>query len=186
MNRPKEGFAPSIWEMSGETPRRPHLLRRLVAGWLLLSFLVAFSMELGLKGWKDFGKSRASLDFVPFGDVSELHTMYRNCSVFTTIPAWAGSAVGGSTGITLGLALGGVAAAADFVAHLAFGERVAPVFGARWANFKYSDDILFPALLGSEFGNTLGGMIASAPFLVVEWTVDRLFGRWPRCHWFDW
>jgi hypothetical protein len=183
MNRPKGAFAPSIWEMSGETPRRLHLLRRLVAGWLLLSLLVAFSMELGLKGWKDFGKQRAALDFLPFGDVSELHTTYRNCSVFTTIPAWAGGIVGGSTGITVGLALGGVAAAADFVARLVFGEGVAPFLGAR-ENFPYSVDILLPAWLGAAYGNAIGGKIASAPFLVVERTVDRLFGRSPRC--LDW
>ena len=42
--------------------------------------------------------------------------------------------------------------------------------------------IFAPAMVGTALGNVLGGMIAGAPFVVVEGTVDRLRGRWPPCH----
>jgi len=102
---------------------------------------------------------------------------FDHCSVFTRIAAWAGTAVGGSTGVTLGLAL--------IPAYLAL-EAYAKSKHPNERMYKSPKDRMYfifaPAMVGTALGNVLGGMIAGAPFVVVEGTVDRLRGRWPPCH----
>jgi len=154
------------------------LIRRLVVGWLLLSLLVGFSVELSLNGWEGMGKRHGDMDVSPF----QYPDYFFNCSLFTTTPAWAGAAVGGSMGVTLGLALAPPLALAARAKFKHSGRRgfnwSAP---SKWASDDRTIFIFWPAMVGMALGNILGGMIAGAPFLVVERTVDRLLGRWPPC-----